>query len=113
MKYRDIILEYHRQIFFSYGTTWFESSRGLQKKTTKRTALLERYFGRGYNATHLRKRGIRIFQMEQDKFLLGKTELPTPFGNMVAVYDKERAYGKCDRQINRTTSMDKNRVHAE
>lgn len=49
---------------------------------------------RGYNATHLRKRGIRVFQMEQEKFLLGMTELPTPFGNRVAVYDKERAV--CD-----------------
>ena len=49
---------------------------------------------RGYNATHLRKRGIRVFQMEQEKFLLGITELPTPFGNRVAVYDKERAV--CD-----------------
>lgn len=49
---------------------------------------------RGYNATHLRRRGIRVFQMEQEKFLLGKTELPTPFGNRVAVYDKERAI--CD-----------------
>lgn len=49
---------------------------------------------RGYNATHLRKRGIRVFQMEQEKFLLGIKELPTPFGKMVAVYDKERAV--CD-----------------
>lgn len=54
---------------------------------------------RRYNATHLRKRGIRVFQMEQEKFLLGKTELPTPFGNMVAVYDKERAI--CDLLCNK------------
>lgn len=46
---------------------------------------------RGYNATHLRKRRIRVYQMEQEQFLLGKTELPTIFGNLVAVYDKERA----------------------
>lgn len=49
---------------------------------------------RGYNATHLRKRKIRVYQMEQEQFLLGKTEIPTSFGNMVAVYDKERAI--CD-----------------
>lgn len=49
---------------------------------------------RGYNATHLRKRRIRVYQMEQEQFFLGKTELPTIFGNMVAVYDKERAI--CD-----------------
>lgn len=49
---------------------------------------------RGYNATHLRKRKIRVYQMEQEHFLLGKTELPTTFGNLVTVYDKERAV--CD-----------------
>jgi len=49
---------------------------------------------RGYNATHLRKRGIRIFQLDEGKYLLGKTELPTPFGNNVAAYDRERAV--CD-----------------
>jgi len=37
---------------------------------------------------------IRVFQLDKEKYLLGKTELPTPFGNMVAVYDKERAV--CD-----------------
>ncbi len=49
---------------------------------------------RGYNATHLRRRQIRVFQLDKDKFLLGKTQLSTPFGNMVTAYDKERAI--CD-----------------
>lgn len=49
---------------------------------------------RGYNATHLRKRNIRVFQLENDLYLLGKTELKTPFANTVIAYDKERAM--CD-----------------
>lgn len=57
---------------------------------------------RGYNATHLRKRKIRVYQMEQKQFLLGKTELPTIFGNMVAVYDKERAV--CDLLRNKANT---------
>lgn len=49
---------------------------------------------RGYNATHLRKRKIRVYQMEKEQFLLGQTELATIFGNKVVVYNKERTV--CD-----------------
>lgn len=57
---------------------------------------------RGYNATHLRKRKIRVYQMGTEQFLLGKTELPTIFGNMVAVYDKERSI--CDLLRNKNNT---------
>lgn len=40
-----------------------------------------------------------MYQIEQEQFLLGKTELPTIFGNMVAAYDKERAV--CDLLFNK------------
>lgn len=49
---------------------------------------------RGYNASHLRRRQIRVFQLEKEKYLLGKTELFTPFGNKVVAYNKERSI--CD-----------------
>lgn len=49
---------------------------------------------RGYNATHLRRRQIRVFQLEEELYLLGKSKQPTPLGNMVAAYDKERSI--CD-----------------
>lgn len=49
---------------------------------------------RGYNATHLRKRQIRVYQLEKQLYLLGKSELNTPFGNKVNAYNKERSI--CD-----------------
>lgn len=49
---------------------------------------------RGYNATHLRKRKIRVFQLREVQYLIGKTTLTTPMGHAVAAYDKERAI--CD-----------------
>lgn len=48
----------------------------------------------GYNATHLRKRNVRVYQVKQDIFCLGQTELQTSFGNTVCVYDMERTI--CD-----------------
>lgn len=49
---------------------------------------------RGYNATHLRQRGIKVFQLEEKLFLLGQTELKTVYGNIVKSYNSERAM--CD-----------------
>ncbi len=49
---------------------------------------------RGYNATHLCKRRIRVFQLKENLYLLGKTKFLTSFGNKVVAYDKERAI--CD-----------------
>lgn len=77
------------QICFSHETSLYLNNL-MEREPFEVTVTVPR----GYNATHLRKRKIRVYQMEQEQFLLGKTELPTPFGNMVAVYDKERAI--CD-----------------
>ncbi len=49
---------------------------------------------RGYNASHLRKRKIRVFQLHEEQYLIGKTSLETPMGHRVTAYDKERAI--CD-----------------
>ncbi|MGI6578761.1 MAG: type IV toxin-antitoxin system AbiEi family antitoxin domain-containing protein [Saccharofermentanales bacterium] len=49
---------------------------------------------RGYNATHLRKRQIRVYQLKKQLYLLGKSELNTPFGNKVNAYNRERSI--CD-----------------
>ena len=56
-----------------------------------------------YNATHLREKGVKVFQVRENRTLLGKTEILTSFGNKVAVYDKERTI--CDI-IQRKESMD-------
>ena len=56
-----------------------------------------------YNATHLREKGVKVFQVRENRTLLGKTEILTSFGNKVAVYDKERTI--CDI-IQRKENMD-------
>lgn len=48
----------------------------------------------GYNASHLRKKGVRIHQVKPELFELGETKLKTPFGNTVRAYDAERTL--CD-----------------
>lgn len=57
----------------------------------------------GYNATHLRKRGIRVFQVKKDIYELGRSEIMTGFGNTVNVYDVDRTV--CDI-LRRKNSMD-------
>ena len=57
----------------------------------------------GYNATHLREKGVKVFQVRENRTLLGKTEILTSFGNKVAVYDKERTI--CD-MIQRKENID-------
>ncbi len=48
----------------------------------------------GYNATHLRKKGIRVFQARPDFAEQGVMEVKTAFGNPVRVYDMDRTI--CD-----------------
>ena len=50
--------------------------------------------GAGYNATHLRKRGIHVYQVKPEVAELGVIDVKTSFGNMVRVYDMERTI--CD-----------------
>ena len=48
----------------------------------------------GYNATHLRKKGVRVYQVKPDAAELGAIEIETSFGNAVRAYDMERTI--CD-----------------
>ena len=48
----------------------------------------------GYNATHLRKKGVRVYQVKPDAAELGVIEIETSFGNAVRAYDMERTI--CD-----------------
>ncbi len=48
----------------------------------------------GYNATHLRRLGVRVYQTRDSVYSLGATELETTFGNIVRVYDVDRTV--CD-----------------
>lgn len=49
---------------------------------------------RGYNATHLIKRGVKPYFVRQEAFDQGVTVVKTPFGNDVRVYDIDRTI--CD-----------------
>ena len=57
----------------------------------------------GYNATHLRKRGVRVFQVKPEVYELGVADVQTPFGNTVRAYDVDRTI--CD-VIRRKDDMD-------
>lgn len=48
----------------------------------------------GYNATHLRRRGMRVYQVKSNIAELGVMEVETNFGNLVRAYDMERTI--CD-----------------
>lgn len=47
-----------------------------------------------YNATHLRNKGISVYQVKEEWFNIGKALAKTAFGNEVPVYDAERTI--CD-----------------
>ena len=47
---------------------------------------------RSYNSVHLRKHN--VFYVDNDIYELGLTEIETPMGNIVKVYDIERLAGK-------------------
>ena len=48
----------------------------------------------GYNASHLRQRGVRVYQVRQEIYDIGLTEVNTPWGHIVPAYDMERTI--CD-----------------
>ena len=57
----------------------------------------------GYNATHLRRQGVKVYQVKPELARLGETETRTVFGNPVRVFDRERTI--CDI-IRQKDSMD-------
>lgn len=58
---------------------------------------------RGYNATHLIRRGIKPYFVKEDNFNEGVTVVKTPFSNDVRVYDIDRTI--CDMVL-RKDEMD-------
>ena len=77
------------RIVFSHETAL--SLHGLMEREPKFTSVTVKA---GYNASHLRKKGIRVYQIKPDMALLGVTDIQTNFGNIVRVYDMERTL--CD-----------------
>ena len=54
----------------------------------------------GYHATRLRKDGFTVFTIKRELHEVGVTQLPTMFGNDVAVYGLERTICDCLRSRN-------------
>jgi predicted transcriptional regulator of viral defense system len=77
------------QVVFSHETALF--LHGLMEREPKFTSVTVKA---GYNATHLRKKGIRVYQVKPDLALLGVMDVQTGFGNMIRAYDMERTI--CD-----------------
>ena len=79
----------NRRIVFSHETALF--LHGLMEREPAHISVT---VSAGYNATHLRKRGIRVYQVKPDVAELGVINVKTSFGNNVLAYDMERTI--CD-----------------
>lgn len=86
------------RIVFSHETAL--SLHGLMEREPKYTSVTVKA---GYNATHLRKKGIRVYQVKADVAELGAIDVQTSFGNTVRAYDMDRTI--CDILRNKS-SMD-------
>lgn len=86
------------RIVFSHETAL--SLHGLMEREPKYTSVTVKA---GYNATHLRKKGIRVYQVKADVAELGVVDVQTSFGNSVRAYDRDRTI--CDILRNKS-SMD-------
>lgn len=53
----------------------------------------------GYNASHLRKEGVRVYTVKKDLYLMGVTEAKTVYGRQIKTYNRERTI--CDIVRNR------------
>ena len=77
------------RIIFSHETALF--LHGLMEREPKDISVTVRA---GYNASHLRKKGIRVYQVKPEIEELGITDIQTNFGNTIRAYDMERTI--CD-----------------
>lgn len=77
------------RIVFSHETALF--LHGLMEREPIDISVTVRA---GYNASHLRKKGIRVYQVKPEIEELGVLNIQTGFGNTVRAYDMERTI--CD-----------------
>lgn len=72
----------------------FETALMLHGLTEREPAEIFVTVPRTYNASHLRNKGINVYQVKEDWVNLGRTITKTTYGNEVSVYDMERTI--CD-----------------
>ena len=88
----------NKKAIFSYETALW-----LHGLTEREPSTISMSVPQGYNATHLREKGVKVIQVRENRMMIGKMEIQTAFGNTVAVYNKERTL--CDI-ITRKESVD-------
>jgi len=88
----------NKETIFSNETALY--LHGLMEKEPERTCVSVK---RGYNASHLIKRGIKPFFVRQELFEEGVSVVKTPLGNEVRVYDIDRTV--CE-MVRRKDEMD-------
>lgn len=79
----------NKETVFSNETALY--LHGLTEHEPKRISVSVK---RGYNATHLTKRGVKTYFVRQEILNQGITEVETTYGNKVRVYDIDRTI--CD-----------------
>ena len=79
----------NQQAVYSHETALY--LHGMMEREPSKITMTVKY---GYNATHLRKQGVKVFQTRENRLFLGQCEVKTNFGNIVMVYNKERTL--CD-----------------
>ena len=79
----------NQQAVYSHETALY--LHGMMEREPSKITMTVKY---GYNATHLRKQGVKVFQTRENRLFLGQCEVKTNFGNIVMVYNKERTM--CD-----------------
>ena len=79
----------NQKIVFSH-----ESALYLNNLTEKEPDLMTVTIPRGYNATHLREKGIKIISKDKDLFNLDFSMIKTNLGNYARTYDLEKSV--CD-----------------
>jgi predicted transcriptional regulator of viral defense system len=79
----------NRKMFFSHETALY--LHGLMEREPRCICVTVKA---GYNASHLREKGIKVHQCKPDLYELGASTVETGYGNRVAVYDMERTI--CD-----------------
>ena len=79
----------NKKIIFSY-----ESALYLNNLMEKEPDYMTVTIPRGYNATHLREKGIKVISKDKELFNLGVSMIKTNLGNFARTYDLEKSI--CD-----------------
>ncbi len=92
----DVIPDYYYILSIKNEKIVFslESSLYLNDLMEREPELMTVMVPRGYNASHLRKKGVRVITKEKELFELGVTSIKTHLGNIARTYDLDKSI--CD-----------------